>query len=66
MRKPKINRRIKCKNCGFEFNGNFCNNCGQDAKAGKLDSPHPRREFGAPTRSKLEASDDYAHSLRLQ
>jgi len=38
MRKPEINKSIKCKNCGFEFNGNFCNNCGQDAKVGKLDS----------------------------
>ena len=37
MRKPEMNRSIKCKNCGFEFNGNFCNNCGQDAKVGKLD-----------------------------
>lgn len=36
-RKPEVNREMKCKNCGFEFNGNFCNNCGQDAKVGKLD-----------------------------
>lgn len=25
-----------CKNCGTEFSGNYCNNCGQKAKTGRL------------------------------
>lgn len=25
-----------CKNCGTEFSGNYCNNCGQKAKVGRL------------------------------
>lgn len=26
-----------CKNCGFEFEGNYCNQCGQKAKTSRLD-----------------------------
>ncbi|RYG54610.1 MAG: DUF3667 domain-containing protein, partial [Chitinophagaceae bacterium] len=28
---------IICRNCGNEFEGNFCNNCGQKSKTARLD-----------------------------
>lgn len=28
---------ILCKNCGNNFHGHYCNNCGQDAHTGKID-----------------------------
>lgn len=30
--------KVVCKNCGNEFEGNFCNNCGQKADTQKLNS----------------------------
>lgn len=28
---------VKCKNCGYEFEGNYCSQCGQKAKTQRLD-----------------------------
>lgn len=27
---------IKCKNCSFSFEGNYCSNCGQTAKTERI------------------------------
>ncbi len=35
--KPNVKQKtIVCKNCGNKFNGNFCNECGQSAEAGRI------------------------------
>jgi hypothetical protein len=36
---------IKCKNCGNEFEGNFCNNCGQKADIHRFTLKHALRDF---------------------
>lgn len=54
MRKPDINRSIKCKFYGFEYNGNFYNNCGQDAKVGKLDGQFIMHELQHGKRKNLK------------
>ena len=34
-----------CKNCGTEFNGNFCSNCGQPAKLKRIDAHYIKHEI---------------------
>ena len=36
LSKHQANQTMHCKNCGTEFEGNFCPNCGQNAKVHKL------------------------------
>lgn len=31
---------MKCKNCGYEFSGNYCTNCGQKANTSRFDWKH--------------------------
>ncbi|RCH56453.1 hypothetical protein DJ568_00920 [Mucilaginibacter hurinus] len=36
MHSSKVTGAIKCKNCYNRFEGNFCNNCGQDADTKRI------------------------------
>lgn len=36
---------ITCKNCGNEFEGNYCNNCGQSANTERLDVSYIKHHF---------------------
>ena len=38
---------ITCKNCGNKFEGNFCNQCGQKARTGKINFKYVLNEIGA-------------------
>ena len=34
-----MQKRVICKNCGKDFNGKFCNECGQNSNVDRIDLP---------------------------